>query len=61
LIGITPFWLDPMMQPQDPMNVPSGVATHGAEGKDVVGDDFAEARLSRCGAPDERKEKPKNG
>ena len=31
------------MQPQDPMNVPSAIATHGADGKDVVGEDFAEA------------------
>jgi hypothetical protein len=34
------------MQPQDPMNTPSAIATRGAEGKDVVGEDFAEARAA---------------
>jgi hypothetical protein len=43
LTGIKPFWLDPVNMPQDPTNVPSAILTHGAEGKDVVVQDFAEA------------------
>jgi hypothetical protein len=43
MTGIMPFWLDPVTMPQDPTNVPSAILTHGAEGKDVVGEDFAQA------------------
>ena len=43
MTGIKPFWLDPVTMPQDPTNVPSAILTHGAEGVDVVGEDFAEA------------------
>jgi hypothetical protein len=43
MTGIMPFWLDPVTMPQDPANVPSAILTHGAEGVDVVGEDFAQA------------------
>jgi hypothetical protein len=41
LTGTNGFYLDPTSMPQDPSNVPSAIVTHGAEGVDVVGIDFA--------------------
>jgi hypothetical protein len=43
LDGAGGFYLDPTTMPQDPSNVPSAMAIHGAEGVDVVVLDFAVA------------------
>jgi hypothetical protein len=43
LTGLGGAYLDPVNMPQDPSNVPAAMATHGAEGSDVVVIDFAQA------------------
>jgi predicted esterase len=43
LTGLDGLYEDPTTMPQDPSNVPSAMAIHGAEGVDVVIIDFAQA------------------